>query len=581
MVKLANDPQVVIIGAGPTGLSAAILLALRGVEVVVFERNAGLSTLPQAHVINTRSMELLREMGVEDEVRAASAAPQRMRAISWCESLAGRRFGAISFASAPPEVLMARLSASPSFVANCAQNKVEPILLQRACDLGVDVRFGTFARVTGQDGDGVCLALGAPEEAGTMRADAVIACDGAASRTRGDLGIDMIGPRSLQTYIGIYFRGDLDPWLGDLPGPVQWILGSEVRGFLIGFDIQTSWAFMMPYAPPHTPGDFTKEVCEAVLYKAIGSQAAALEIDSISHWNMSAQVADRFRQGRVFLAGDSAHRFPPTGGLGLNTGLQDAHNLAWKLAAVLGKDAPETLLDSYEAERQPVARFNCEQSVSNALKMTEVERAIGLSTAAPVDPAVSRTRTSPLLELGLDGDTPAAIAKREDVASAIADQLQHFDFLGLDLGFSYTGPAIVGGGAPAAPLNVHRYVPSTMPGTRLPHVWMQRAGKSVSSIDLTAGRFTLLAGRDAIDWVQIARSLMLTQAPGLQILQIGQDALSDPEGKWEGLFGLTAEQALLVRPDGHIAWRSPIETPDRAAILTDVFALYWRQPVVV
>jgi putative polyketide hydroxylase len=229
-----------------------------------------------------------------------------------------------------------------------------------------------------------------------------------------------------------------------------------------------------------------------------------------------------------------------------------------------------------------VAQFNCEQSVSNAVKMADVERAIGVSTSSPVDPAAGLSRASPGKALGLDGDDAAAVAKRAAIDRAIADQLEHFDFLGLDLGFRYaTGPAICSDGVAVAPMDVCRYVPSTAPGARLPHVWLSRAGKMVSSIDLTAGKFTLLAGPDASAWSQSARRLASAETPSLQILQIGHDDLSDPEGKWETIFGLGADQALVIRPDGHVAWRSPAEATDRTAALADLFGRFWRQPIVV
>ena len=576
MIEATERTQVAIIGAGPVGLTTAILLRQRGIDVVVLERNEALSTLPQAHAINTRSVEIFREMGVEKAVRAAAAEPARLRAISWRESLAGRRYGAIIFAEAGQNAMTARMMASPSFIANLAQNKLEPLLLRRALDLGAELRFNTTARIAGQSADRVTLSLSGPEKTSTFTADVVVACDGAASLTRADLGIEMVGPKSIQTYISIYFRADLDRWLGDLPGPVHWVLGSEVRGFIIGFDIRTTWAFMVPYAAPDTPQDFTTDVCEGLLRKAIGCNETAFEIDSIGHWNMSGQVAERFQQGRVFLAGDSAHRFPPTGGLGLNTGIQDAHNLAWKLAAVLHGEAPLELLNSYEAERRPVADRNCQQSLSNAAKMAQVERAIGVSTSTPVNPAAGRTAALPLLELGLDGDDPAAVNKRAAVASAIAAQREHFDFLGLDLGFSYTGPAVFSDGMADTPTDVLRYVPSTRPGARLPHVWFERDGNLTSSIDLVAGRFTLLAGRDASVWADAARDAARRGEGGLQVLQIGRDALADAENQWEKVLRLAPDQAVFVRPDGHVAWRASAQASDPAATLAGLLARFWR-----
>ena len=583
--RTSETVQVAIIGAGPVGLVLAILLRQRDIPVVVIERREAPSRLPQAHVINTRTMEILREMGLGQTVLEAAAPAHLMRTITWRESLAGRRYGAISFAQVDPTALRARFTASPTRIANLAQNKLEPILLERALALGADVRFKTTASLASVDEDRVALTLEGPEGTGTLAASFAVACDGAASRTRGALGIEMVGPKCIQTYLSIYFRADLERWMHDIPGPVHWVLGSEVRGFIIGFDLKSVWAFMVPFAESYTPEDFTPEICEGILRKAIGSHDTPFEIDSVGAWNMSAQVAERFREGRVFLAGDCAHRFPPTGGLGLNTGVQDAHNLAWKLAAVLRGESAASLLDSYETERRPIAQLNCDQSLANATHMAEVETAIGVSTTAAVEPSAGRTAASPVLELGLDGDGEAAVAKRKAVADAIAAQVDHFDFLGLDLGFAYEpGRAILDDGERPPHFEVRRYVPTTAPGARLPHIWLERGEDRVSTIDLVAGRYTLLAGREAGAWADAARAVSRELGGWLQVLQIGSEEraapadLLDAAGEWESVFGLSLDRALLVRPDGHVAWRSPAGASDPAATLRKVLGVFREEP---
>jgi len=578
--SVTETVQVAIIGAGPVGLALAILLRQRGIDVVVLERRDTTTRLPQAHVINTRTMEILREMDVEHIVRRAAAPIERMRTITWRASLAGRRYGAISFAQSDPAALRARFDASPTRISNLAQNELEPILLQRALELGADVRFDTTASLDTLEPTRVTLALAGSERTSALVANVAVACDGAASRTRSALGIEMAGPKCIRTYLSIYFRADLERWMHDAPGPVHWILGSDVRGFIIGFDIQSVWAFMVPYAEPHTAQDFTYEVCEGLLRKAIGSDEARFEIDSIGSWSMSAQVAERFQQGPVFLAGDSAHRFPPTGGLGLNTGVQDAHNLAWKLAAVLKGESPASLLETYELERRPVAQRNCDQSRANAENLADVERAIGISASAVVDPAAGRTATSPLLDLGLDGDGKVAVAKRQAVAAAVAAQAEHFDFLGLDLGYVYApGRAILDDGPRTHCTEVKRYVPSTAPGARLPHIWLERDRDRVSTVDLVAGRFTLLMGPEAQAWAVAAQAAARHLDGWLQVLQLDVDALTDDSGGWERVFGLCRDQALLVRPDGHVAWRSRASVPATASVLREVLGTFRAEPL--
>jgi len=249
------------------------------------------------------------------------------------------------------------------------------------------------------------------------------------------------------------------------------------------------------------------------------------------------QVAERYRAGRAFLIGDAAHRFPPTGGLGLNTGVQDAHNLAWKIAAAERGWAPRTLLDSYESERQPVARANAEASARNAAKLQDVVKALGPKG---------------------DGD-------RDAVRTAIAAQAEHFDMVGLQLGFRYERGALVPDGtpAPAVANPVREYVPTGRPGARLPHAWVVRDGERASTLDLLPlDRFTLIAGPRGGAWVAAAGRI---DSPPLTRVEIGRD-VADESGAWRQMLGIAEDGALLVRPDQHVAWRSagPASDPDAA-----------------
>jgi 2,4-dichlorophenol 6-monooxygenase len=240
----------------------------------------------------------------------------------------------------------------------------------------------------------------------------------------------------------------------------------------------------------------------------------------------------------VFLIGDSAHRFPPTGGLGLNTGVQDAHNLVWKVAAVDRRRAGDALLDSYENERRPVAQNNAEQSMRNAFRLLEVTEALGLSD----DLEVSTTNMAAAL---------SDAAGRQRLNTAIANQAEHFDMLGLQLGFAYeTGALVADGSSPILPSNpVRAFVPSTRPGARLPHGWVQRGGARISTLDLVElDTFTLLIGPGGSDWVEAAPD-------GIRCVQIGRD-VEDVEDWWTKVAGMSAEGALLVRPDQHVAFRS-------------------------
>jgi hypothetical protein len=259
----------------------------------------------------------------------------------------------------------------------------------------------------------------------------------------------------------------------------------------------------------------------------MGTASWPFEIRTISTWHMSVQVAERYRAGRAFLVGDAAHRFPPTGGLGLNTGVQDAHNLAWKLAGVEAGWAREPLLASYESERQPIARENAEVSARNAARMLEIVQALG----------------------------PAADGDRAAVRAAIANQAEHFDMLGLQLGFQYERGALVpdGSARPGCANPVRELIPCGRPGARLPHAWTRSPRGRVSTLDLLRpDAFTLVAGSGGEPWLDAAAAI---QGPPLRSLQIGRD-VPDADGAWATQLGIEKEGALLVRPDQHVGWRS-------------------------
>ena len=255
---------------------------------------------------------------------------------------------------------------------------------------------------------------------------------------------------------------------------------------------------------------------------------------------MTAQIAERYRERRIFLVGDSAHRFPPTGGLGLNTGVQDAHNLVWKIAALEAGWAPDAILDTYEAERRPVAQRNNDVSLQNAMRMGEVYQA--MATPDTTD----------------DG-----------LRAAIANQAEHFDMLGLQLGFIYESGAIVADSneKPAHGSSVRDYVPTAFPGARVPHAWVTRAGVRISTLDLFAyNRFTLVTGPAGQKWIEAVRSPV-----PIDCVVVGRDIV-DENGDWMKLLGIDDDGALLVRPDQHVAWRSQHFVTDTTAALSRALA---------
>lgn len=522
------DVPVLIVGGGPVGMAASIFLAQQGVANRIVERRSELESAPAAHVVNARTFEILRAAGVRaSAIDAACKDPADAGFVRWVTTLAGDELGCLPFERQSD----AELAVTPTPLRNLSQHRFEPILREHLLAQPLaSVELGQQWESATQDADGVTsqirdLASGALR---TIRSRWLLAADGAGSRVRKATGIKMDGPPRLASFAMVHFEAKLRDLVADRPAALYFTTAPDANGTFVAHDIDSTWVYMHALDPEtETAERFDEARCTQIVRRALGTDAFDFAVRNIRTWHMSLQIAARYRDARIFLVGDAAHRFPPTGGLGLNTGVQDAHNLAWKLAAVETDAAAPSLLDSYEAERRPVAQVNAETSARNAMKMLEVWKALEAT-----------------------GDGAAA-----GVQTAIANQSEHFDMLGLQLGFRYETGAIVpdGSAVPVVANPVREYVPTGRPGARLPHAWTQRDGARVSTLDLLPlGRFTLVAGAAGKAWFEAAAAI----APALHCIAIGTD-VDDRDGAWARELGIEADGALLVRPDQHVAWRSP------------------------
>ena len=495
-----EEIPVLIVGGSLVGLTTAMLLGHHGVPSLSVERHAGTAIHPRAGHFQLRTMEVIRQMGLEDRVRAKSLETYSPTGgIIAVESLAGREL-----ATYVQELNEGVEGFSPTVRVFINQDALEPLLRERALELGATVRNRTEAVAIDQDDDGATVTLRDLDSGDErkVRTRYVVAADGNRSPTRGRLGIGMHGHSDLSRSITIYFRADCAELLRDRNQGVIYVHNPELRGF---FRIDRSGG--NGFLVINTVGDdvtqdsaidvqagLTEERALGFLRTAIGTDMP-MEIVDVANWRAEATCAERLREGRVFLAGDAAHVVPPNGGFGGNTGIQDAHNLAWKLAAVVKGEAGPALLDSYEAERLPLCELVVQQAYTRYAMRVVPERGTD-----GVQPPVGDIE----LEIGwvMRSD---AIQREED-----------------DDGALHLAPAALDG----------------RPGTRAPHLVL---GDGRSTLDLFGSQFVVLrpAGEDVDDWAPPgAASHVIDARP------------------FAATYGLSADGATLVRPDGVIAWRS-------------------------
>jgi 2,4-dichlorophenol 6-monooxygenase len=548
------EVPVLVVGAGPVGLTAALLLSTQGIRTQVVDRRDGPHRAPQAHVVNPRTLEICRAAGVDmARLRAAATEREDGSHVAWMTTLDGEELGRLPYERQGDE----NLAYTPTPLLNLSQHLLEPILLERLrAEPDVCVSYRRQWSALDQDRDGITSLIDDLESGETyeVRSKYLLAADGAGSRVRKAAGIEMIGPDRLQSFVMIHFQADLRAIVEDRPAILYWLLHPDVMGTLVAHDIERTWVFMQPYDPDtESAAAYTPARCAAIVRRAIGHDVE-LAVRDVSTWTMTAQVADRYAAGRVYLAGDSAHRFPPTGGLGMNTGIQDAHNLVWKLAAVERGWAPASLLDTYETERRPIAQSNADVSLTNAMRMVEVLQVLGIQLD---DRAGSTARMNAVL---------ASPEGRAQLRAAIENQQEHFDMFGLQLGFSYETGALVADRSekPAVANPVRDFAPTTRPGSRVPHAWVEHAGERVSMLDLLPyGGMTVIAGPAGEAWGDAVAHV--ADVP-IHCLVAGRD-FEDPDGHWASVCEIEADGALLVRPDQHVAWRARSAPVDPVAAL--------------
>ncbi|MEU4732468.1 FAD-dependent monooxygenase [Streptomyces sp. NPDC023588] len=531
---------VLIVGGSLVGLCTSLFLGRHGIRHMLVEKHAGTSMHPRGRGINVRTMELFRVAGVEGRIREAASVLADNHGITQGGSLTGEDQEWL-FEEIDPGGALARFS--PSSWCLCSQNDIEPVLMSVTPSLGADLRFSTELLSFDQDGSGVTAVVKNRDtgEHCTVRADYLVAADGPRSPVREQLGIGQSGSGDLFHNVSITFRSrGLAEVVGDRRFIVCYLTKPGSDGALLPVDNRERWVFHAPWHPDRgeTLEDFTDERCVEHIRRAVGAPDLDVEITGKAPWHAAERVAQRYGADRVFLAGDSAHEMSPTGAFGSNTGIQDAHNLAWKLAAVLKGAAGPGLLRTYEAERQPVARATSERASARSAEHSHP--GYEPDPAAAPEPA------------GRGGGRQGGV-------------------LSVAMGYRYNQGAVLGCD-PDLPVVPERMKLGGDPGTRAPHMWLRGPGEPEprSTVDLYERSFVLLSS-EGTPWRGAALSVAERLKAPLEAYAIGSgpdaDLIAEDGGNWAEVHGTTKAGAVLVRPDGFVAWRSVEAVTDPETVL--------------
>ena len=575
------DTDVLVVGAGLTGLVASTILAAQGIPAITLARHPGTANQPRATITNMRTVEVFRDLGVEDDVRSIANSLRDLKYNVQATSLAGLEiFRYTSYGTG--RRLSDYLTASPCEPLHAPQHVLEPVILTAARERGADIRFLHELVEIEQSSKEVrsrVLDRSTGEEY-LVRAKYVIGADGSRSRVAEQLGFDFEGASGLKHMLNMWIEADLTRYVAHRPAALFQIAQPDNiswvgTGSFMCVRPWNEWMITRSYDPTLGEPDTSDAAVIQFAHQMIGDPTVEVRVKGTSRWQVNHVVATEYRRGRVFLAGDAAHRHPPAGGLGSNTSIQDAFNLSWKLAHVVSGHAGPGLLDSYEQERRPVG----EQVVQRAMRalsgqMKSVE-AVGLRPGQPADEGWKM-----LTELW--SDVPGAAERRAAHRAAVKLQDYRSNALGVELGQRYTSCAVVDDGTPMPEPERDPelyYHPTTHPGGYLPHAWIERDHRELSTLDLAGhGRFCVITGIGGEPWAEAATKVSAELGIDLPVYFVGPRCdYDDVLGDWDSVKEINDSGALLVRPDRHIAWRSTdlpnAPTDVLSAALRDVLTL--------
>lgn len=557
----AYDTDVLIVGTGPTGATAALALATYGVRTMMVSQWSWLANTPRAHITNQRAVEVLRDLGLEEEAKLYAVPWDQMGDTLFTTSLAGPEIARLRTWGTGDDRAGDYQQASPCTMLDIPQTYMEPLLVKNAAERGAKVAFSTRYLGHVQDEHGVTVHL-QDRNSGheySVRARYLIGADGAKSQIAEEIGLEIVGHTARAGTAYVRFRADLSQYVAHRPSILHWIMNPAANFGEIGMGLLrcvrpwnewiAGWGFDKNAGEP----DLSPERVTAQIRTLVGDPELEIELEGSSTWYVNQQHALTMSKGRVFCGGDATHRHPPSSGLGSNTCMQDAFNLAWKLAYAVKGWAGHGLLETYSEERVPVgaqivARAN--QSRLDYAPLRECFDTGNSDGTHSVETGLARLRAT----------TPEGARLRAKVAEALEVKNYEFNAQGVELNQRYTSTAVLPD--PAAGEEVFARDPqlhvqaTTRPGAKLPHAWLvDTDGHRISTLDVTGrGQFTLLTGLSGQAWKEAANRLDL---PYLRTVVIGEAGYEDPYAYWTRVREIDEAGALLVRPDGHVAWRQP------------------------
>lgn len=524
---------ILIVGGSVVGSSLSLFLAEQGAASLLIERHPGVSPFARAAAFNQRTLEIFRTCGLEATIRAHETPPDQLGRFTRVESLAGKELDALEQTQQPQQPqhnpFVDAGADSPVRAAMLGQNVLEPILQARARALGSEIRFSTELLSFEQDADGVSTLLRERTTGQEIRvyAQYLIAADGNKSAIRQRLGIGTHGYGSLAQYVNIRFRADLREALRGRDIMLCFVNNPQVQGFLTGKGDEWGLAATLSAELGDEPEQLSRERCIEMVRTAVGMPDLSIEVLHTTYWEAAARVADSYQQGRVLLVGDAVHAMPPTGAFGANTGIADAHNLAWKLAYVHKGYAQPGLLSTYQSERQPVADLTTGAAVGlYAYRLTQPEER-------------------------------EAISRSAEALFARAPKEQYVAGDNFALGYRYRSGALLVETAAEDQDILFGKQPAGYPGFRAPHIVLEREGRQLSTIDLYGHSIVLLTGMEGNAWCSAARQIAQRLHLPLEVYRIGaRGDYCDSAGDFLAAYRIADSGAVLVRPDGFVAWHA-------------------------